>query len=117
MLVSALARASNLAAYNPTSDIGELAAAYAFGIVRNHPFVDANKRTALAVLGTFLNYNGYELLASDEESCEHMVGVAEALTSSSLTHHLIKRRRASLCPNAARFLARTLCKNQEKCIA
>jgi death on curing protein len=65
--------------YNPASDISELAAAYAFGIVRNHAFVDANQRTALAVLGTFLNYNGYELMASDEESCEHMVGVAEGM--------------------------------------
>jgi death-on-curing protein len=72
-------RAPNLAAYNLASDISELAAAYAFGIVRNHAFVDANKRTALAVLGTFLNYNGYELMASDEESCEHMVGVAEGM--------------------------------------
>jgi death-on-curing protein len=79
LLVSALARAPNLAAYNPASDISELAAAYAFGIVRNHAFVDANQRTALAVLGTFLNYNGYELMASDEESCEHMVGVAEGM--------------------------------------
>ncbi len=77
LLVSALARAPNLAAYDLSADIAELAAAYVSGIVRNHPFVDANKRTALAVLGTFLNCNGHELTASDDESCEQMVGVAE----------------------------------------
>jgi death on curing protein len=79
LLASALARAPNLAAYDPSADIAELAAAYASGIVRNHPFVDANNRTALAVLGTFLNCNGYEVTASDEESCEQMVGVAEGV--------------------------------------
>jgi death on curing protein len=112
LLLSALARAPNLAAYNPASGISELAAAYAFGIVRNHPFVDANKRTALAVLGTFLNCNGYELMASDEESCEQMVGVAEGMIGEKglgswvrahikeLNSYRIKRRRANQNPDA-----------------
>jgi len=46
-------------------DIAALAAAYAFGIVRNHPFIDGNKRTAFTVMALFLALNGYELIADD----------------------------------------------------
>jgi len=66
LLESALARAQNLAAYG-TPDSAALAASYAFGIARNHPFVDGNKRTALAVCETFLIDNGMALEASDPE--------------------------------------------------
>lgn len=65
-LESAMARPENLAVYgNP--DIADLAAAYTFGIARNHPFVDGNKRTAAVVSETFLALNGFELAASDAE--------------------------------------------------
>jgi death-on-curing protein len=65
-LESAMARPQNAAAYgNP--DAATLAAAYAFGIARNHPFVDGNKRTAAVVSETFLVLNGYRLAASDAE--------------------------------------------------
>jgi death-on-curing protein len=47
--------------------IADLAAAYAFGIVRNHPFVDGNKRVALVVTELFLDLNGHELLADDTD--------------------------------------------------
>ncbi len=66
LLDSAMARAQNLAAYGEP-DAAALAAAYAFGIARNHPFVDGNKRTAAVVSETFLALNGYELKASDAE--------------------------------------------------
>jgi death-on-curing protein len=66
MLESALARPLNLVAYE-TPDIADLAASYAYGIARNHPFVDGNKRTALVVSETFLMLNGYELTASNAE--------------------------------------------------
>ena len=66
MLESALARPLNLVAYEEP-DIADLAASYAFGIARNHPFVDGNKRTALVVSETFLLINGYELAASNAE--------------------------------------------------
>ena len=66
LLESAMARPQNLAAYgNP--DIAQLAAAYAFGIARNHPFVDGNKRTAAVVSETFLALNGPRLAATDAE--------------------------------------------------
>lgn len=66
MLESAMARPQNLAAYG-SPNAADLAAAYAFGIARNHPFVDGNKRTAAVVSETFLLVNGYALGASDAE--------------------------------------------------
>ena len=66
LLDSAMARAQNLAAYGQP-DAAALAAAYAFGIARNHPFVDGNKRTAAVISETFLVLNGFELNATDAE--------------------------------------------------
>ena len=65
-LDSAMARPRNLALYGEP-DIAALAAAYAFGIARNHPFVDGNKRTAAVVAETFLLLNGHVLAASDAD--------------------------------------------------
>jgi len=75
LLESALARPRNLLAYD-TVDIAALAAAYGFGIVRNHPFVDGNKRTAFASIETFLRLNGRQLRASDEECILQMLSLA-----------------------------------------
>lgn len=66
LLESAMARPQNLVAYGEP-DAAQLAAAYAFGIARNHPFADGNKRTAAVVSETFLVLNGYQLVASDAE--------------------------------------------------
>jgi death on curing protein len=66
LLDSAMARAPNLSAYGEP-DAASLAATYAFGIARNHPFVDGNKRTAAVVSETFLVLNGYALTATDAE--------------------------------------------------
>ncbi|WP_428632569.1 type II toxin-antitoxin system death-on-curing family toxin [Sphingopyxis sp.] len=66
MLESAMARPQNLVAYGDP-DAAELAASYAFGIARNHPFVDGNKRTAAVVSETFLVLNGNNLTATDAE--------------------------------------------------
>lgn len=69
LLESALARPQNLAAYaNEAPTLHRLATAYAFGIVRNHPFVDGNKRTALVVAIAFLERNGILFAASQEET-------------------------------------------------
>ena len=65
-LESAMARPKNLAAYG-TPDAADLAAAYAFGIARNHPFVDGNKRTAAVASEAFLLLNGHTLAATDAE--------------------------------------------------
>lgn len=76
LLQSALARPQNLVAYG-SPDLADLAAAYAGGIARNHPFVDGNKRTAWVVAETFVELNGFELAADDAGSYETMLALAE----------------------------------------
>ena len=66
LLESAMARTPNLAAYGEP-DAAALAAAYAFRIARNHPFVDGNKLTAAVISEAFLTLNGQVLIASDAE--------------------------------------------------
>ena len=66
LLASAMARPHNLASYGDP-DVAALTAAYAYGIARNHPFVDGNKRTAAVISETFLMLNGHDLRASDAE--------------------------------------------------
>jgi death on curing protein len=61
LLSSALARPQQLAAYGDAPSIAALAASYAYGIARNHPFADGNKRTALVVSIVFLELNGYSI--------------------------------------------------------
>ena len=67
LLESALARPQNLFAYGEPS-LTDLAAAYAYGLTRNHPFLDGNKRIALSALDVFLQLNGMELTASEAEA-------------------------------------------------
>jgi death on curing protein len=75
LLESAMARPRNLADYG-VPDAAALAAAYAWGIARNHPFVDGNKRTAAVVSETFLMLNGCRLAASDAELVVAFVALA-----------------------------------------
>ncbi len=79
-LDSAMARPRNLALYGEP-DLAALAAAYGFGIARNHPFVDGNKRTAAVVMETFLMLNGAALEASDAE----LVVAIQALAAGELS--------------------------------
>lgn len=74
-LASALARAANLAAYGDP-DASALAAAYAGGIARNHPFVDGNKRTAWIAARLFLLINGFTLSFDHAEATAIMLGLA-----------------------------------------
>ena len=75
LLESAMARPPNLAQYGKP-DIAELAASYAFGIARNHPFIDGNKRTAAVISETFLMLNNAILSASDAELAVAFVALA-----------------------------------------
>jgi death-on-curing protein len=78
LLESALARPQQLHAYgDPAPDLPDLAAALAYGLARNHPFVDGNKRTAHVAYRTFLALNGAELEATDEEKYVAMLALAE----------------------------------------
>lgn len=91
LLESALARPRNIAVYESEADIARLAAAYAFGIAKNHPFVDGNKRTALVACRTFLVLNGYQLYASGTDKYLTFVSLAEgAITEEELTEWLRK---------------------------
>jgi death-on-curing protein len=74
-LESALGRAQNRWAYEGT-DLATLAAAYAFGIARNHPFVDGNKRTSLLALVTFLGLNDIDFVADEAEAVAMILGLA-----------------------------------------
>ena len=76
LLDSALGRAPNRLAYKPTATLPELAAAYAYGLAQNDPFVDGNKRSAFMALGLFLHVNGYELTASQVEAIHVMLALA-----------------------------------------
>jgi death on curing protein len=70
LLESALGRPRNLFAYSENAvSMAELAAACAFGISGNHPFIDGNKRTAMQVSFVFLEFNGFPVTASQEEAC------------------------------------------------
>lgn len=75
LLDSALSRPQNLAAYGDPDHAG-LAAAYAYGIARNHPFVDGNKRTAFVAAELFLALNGFELTAEDTDCVLTMLALA-----------------------------------------
>ena len=66
LLDSALARPLQKEAYGDP-DIFDLAAAYLFGVLKNHPFVDGNKKTGLATADLFLYFNGYSLEAEQED--------------------------------------------------
>ncbi len=76
LLESALARPLNIRAYNPECSIADLAAAYSFGLVKNHAFVDGNKRAGFLSIGLFLAINGYSLKADQVDAINTMLAVA-----------------------------------------
>ena len=76
LLKSALARPQQLYAYGNSPDTVELATAYTAGIVRNHPFIDGNKRTGFIIGALFLEMNGYRLTASEEDAAQAVLGLA-----------------------------------------
>ena len=80
LLESALARPMNLAAYGEP-DAAALAAAYGYGIARNHPFVDGNKRTAFVASVTFLLRNGSDLNAGEPEAALTFIALASGKLS------------------------------------
>lgn len=77
LLQSALARPQQLSAYSEVADIFELAASLCFGLARNHPFNDGNKRTAWVACRTFLLLNGFQLQADAAAKYLNMLALAE----------------------------------------
>lgn len=86
LLAAALDRPRNLASYgDPEPDLPALAAAYAFGLARNHPFIDGNKRTAFVVCRAFLILNGCDLAATREDKYATFLALANGeLTDEQL---------------------------------
>jgi death-on-curing protein len=94
VLESALARPRQKWAYDRTSDIALLAAAYAFGFVRNHPYQDGNKRIGFLALMAFLGINGHDFESTDEDVVTTILALADgSLTEAQLTrwirNHLV----------------------------
>ena len=88
---STLNRPKQLIYYEPESSIYDLAAAYGYGLVKNHAFIDGNKRTALAVMAVFLLRNGHELIASEVEAVEVIIDLAKGeLSQTELSTWLAK---------------------------
>jgi death-on-curing protein len=75
-LQSALVQPQQLHAHRKNPDTIDMAAAYTAGIVRNHPFIDGNKRTGFVVGVLFLEMNGYRLTASEEDAAQAVFGLA-----------------------------------------
>lgn len=92
LLASALARPRHLAAYGEEPDLASLAAAYAAGIARNHPFVDGNKRTAWVACRTFLALNGWTVPGHPEEKYLMVLGLAEGSVSEEELAAWLRRR-------------------------
>jgi death-on-curing protein len=81
LLESALSRPRQRFSYEPESTLFDLAAAYGFGLAKNHPFIDGNKRAALAIAALFLELNGFSLDAPEPEA----VVMIENLAASNLS--------------------------------
>ncbi|NJM99825.1 MAG: type II toxin-antitoxin system death-on-curing family toxin [Phormidesmis sp. RL_2_1] len=76
LLESTLTKAQNLLAYVPSSNIWDLAAAYGYGFIQNHVFIDGNKRVGLAAMAAFLYLNGYEMTSTEAEEVSVVIEVA-----------------------------------------
>ena len=84
LLESALARPLQLHSYSePPPDLAAMAASLAFGIARNHPFVDGNKRTAYVCCRTFIRLNGGELHASEQDKFRNTLALADGRLSEA----------------------------------
>jgi len=76
LLQSALARPRQLHAYGDKPDVIDMAAAYTAGIIRNHPFIDGNKRTGFLVGVLFLELNGHDFTATEESAGQAILSLA-----------------------------------------
>jgi death-on-curing protein len=84
LLESALGRPRHLWTYRESVTHAELAASYAFGIARNHPFIDGNKRTALLVIRAFLFRNGHRFEPAEVEAVAMIEGLAAGSVSEEM---------------------------------
>lgn len=97
VLESALARPQQKWHYADRPDVPRLAAAYAFGFVKDHPYRDGNKRIGFLAMVTFLGMNGHDFSATDAEVVTEILALAEGTVSEEalgdwIRHHSSKRR-------------------------
>lgn len=97
LLDSALARPLNLYTYRPGSDLVSLATSYAFGLVRNHAFVDGNKRAGFLACGLFLELNGLRLIAGQADAASAVLALADGTIDAA---HLEAWLREHVCEGA-----------------
>ncbi len=81
ILASTLAKPKNLFCYGQNVTLFDLAAAYGYGFVKNHCFIDGNKRVALTAVDVFLQLNGFELVADEAEAAAFFLNLAASLDS------------------------------------
>ena len=91
-LESALARPQHVYTYQRSADIAELAAAYGFGMVRNHPFNDGNKRAGFLSIGLFLGLNGYALIAEPRDAVNVFFALAAGKLSEKKLAEWVRNR-------------------------
>lgn len=85
LIEAALARPQQKYAYAENVELADLAAAYLFGLVKNHGYIDGNKHVGFAAAATFLLLNGVRLTASEEDAYQTVIGIAEGgLTEAQL---------------------------------
>ena len=97
LLDSALTRPENLALYGQP-DVFDCAAAYAFGLAKNHPFIDGNKRAGFLGAGMFLRLNGYRLTASQQDATLTMLALAASELSEAGYADWLRQHSAQLKP-------------------
>ena len=92
LILSALARPQNQWVYGAAHDIPDCAAAYGFGLAKNHGFSDGNKRTAFVAVELFLMLNGWQLSASDTDAVLAMLAVAAGKVDEACFAEWIRRQ-------------------------
>ena len=92
LIASALARPVNLWSYDSGADLSALAAAYAFGLAKNHGFVDGNKRIGFLAMGTFLHLNGWRFISDEAEAAMVIIEVAAGSRSEQELSEWIRTR-------------------------
>ena len=96
-LESALARPRQRFIYEPDTDLARLAAAYGYGLVRDHPYNDGNKRVGFVAMATFLGLNGYEFVVTESDVVTTIVALASgSLDEETLADWIRKRARKRL---------------------
>ena len=96
LLESALHRPRDLRDLGGVTDLSALAAAYAYGLCRNHPFIDGNKRAAFLAIGVFLAINGRRMTASPVEAVVAMTALAAGELDEETLAAWIRRHNAAI---------------------